>query len=99
MSAGTVQRWLREGLLAGEQSVPGAHWRIVLSEEVRRRLSGGDAPAGWVGLTEAARRLGLGKSHVVYWSNKAQRRAHEGREPAVLENRRLSDLRAPGRAP
>jgi len=66
VAVGTVQRWLREGLLAGQQSVPGAPWRIVLSEEVRRRLSGGDAPAGWVGLSEAARRLGLGKSHVAY---------------------------------
>jgi DNA invertase Pin-like site-specific DNA recombinase len=62
----TVQRWLKEGLLAGQQSVPGAPWRIVLSEEVRRRLSGGDAPAGWVGLSEAARRLGMGRSHVAY---------------------------------
>jgi DNA invertase Pin-like site-specific DNA recombinase len=66
VAVGTVQRWLREGLLAGKQSVSGAPWRIVLSEEVRQRLSGGDAPAGWVGLSEAARRLGLGKSHVAY---------------------------------
>lgn len=66
VSVGTVQRWLREGLLAGEQSVPGAPWRIVLTEEVRQRLSGGDAPSGWVGVSEAARRLGLGKSHVAY---------------------------------
>ena len=55
-----------EGLLVGQQSVPGAPWRIVLSDEVRQRLAGGDAPAGWVGLSEAARRLGLGKSHVAY---------------------------------
>jgi excisionase family DNA binding protein len=66
VSVGTVQRWLREGLLAGEQSVPGAPWRIVLTGEVRRRLSGGDVPVGWVGLSEAARRLGLSKSHVAY---------------------------------
>jgi excisionase family DNA binding protein len=52
--------------VAGEQSVSGAPWRIVLTQEVRHRLSGGDAPAGWVGLSEAARRLGLGKSHVAY---------------------------------
>jgi len=66
VTTATVQRWLKEGLLAGQQSVAGAPWRIVLSEDVRRRLSGGDAPAGWVGLSEAARRLGLGKSHVAY---------------------------------
>jgi hypothetical protein len=62
----TIHRWLREGILAGEQATPGAPWRIVLSEAVRRRLSGGDAPTGWVGLTEAADRLGLSKSHVAY---------------------------------
>ena len=62
----TVHRWLREGVLAGEQLTPGAPWRIVLSAEVRQRLAGGDAPADWVGLSEAARRLGLSKSHVAY---------------------------------
>ena len=63
----TVHRWLREGILAGEQLTAGAPWRIVLTAEVRKRLSGGEAPEGWVGLTEAARRLGLSKSHVAYW--------------------------------
>ncbi len=62
----TVHRWLREGILAGEQLTPGAPWRIVLTAEVRRRLCGGEAPEGWVGLSEAARRLGLSKSHVAY---------------------------------
>ena len=62
----TIHRWLREGVLAGEQMTPGAPWRIVLSDDVRRKLSGGNAPEGWAGLTEAARRLGLSKSHVVY---------------------------------
>jgi excisionase family DNA binding protein len=66
VTAATVRRWLREGLLAGQQVVPGAPWRIVLTDEVRRQLRGGEAPAGWVGLSEAARRLGLGKSHVAY---------------------------------
>jgi DNA invertase Pin-like site-specific DNA recombinase len=66
VAAGTVQRWLRDGVLAGHQSVSGAPWSIVLTEEVRRKLAGGEAPAGWVGLSEAARRLGLGKSQVVY---------------------------------
>ena len=62
----TIHRWLREGVLAGEQMAPGAPWRIVLTDEVRRKLAGGDAPEGWVSLGEAARRLGLSKSHVVY---------------------------------
>jgi excisionase family DNA binding protein len=62
----TIHRWLREGILAGEQMTNGAPWRIVLSDDVRRKLSGGNAPEGWAGLAEAARRLGLSKSHVVY---------------------------------
>ena len=66
MTESTIHRWLREGVLAGEQMTPGAPWRIVLTDEVRRKLAGGDAPEGWVSLGEAARRLGLSKSHVVY---------------------------------
>jgi DNA invertase Pin-like site-specific DNA recombinase len=66
VTTATVQRWLRDGVLAGQQSVPGAPWRIVLTDEVRRRLAGGDAPAGWVGLNEAARRLGLSRSLVAH---------------------------------
>ena len=67
ISKSTVHRWLRDGILAGVQLTPGAPWRIVLSEEIRERLCGGEAPAGWVGLSEAARRLGASKSQVAYW--------------------------------
>jgi len=66
VNSSTVHFWLRVGLLAGRQVAPRAPWRIVLSEEVRRRL-GGNAPEGWVGLAEAARRLGVGKPLVAYW--------------------------------
>jgi excisionase family DNA binding protein len=66
VSLSTVFRWLREGILAGEQMTPGAPWRIVLTDELRNRLTGAAAPEGWVGLTTAAERLGLSKSHVDY---------------------------------
>ena len=62
----TIHCWLRQGILAGNQMAPGAPWRILLTDEVRRKLSGGDAPEGWVSVSEAARRLGLSKSYVVY---------------------------------
>lgn len=62
----TIHRWLRDGVLAGTQATPGAPWRIVLSEEVRQRLVGGEAPRGWVGLGEASRQLGLPKQRVAY---------------------------------
>ena len=67
VTMGTVHRWLRDGVLAGEQLTPGAPWRIVLTDAVRARLSGGDAPEDWVGVTEAARRLGVSTSQVSYW--------------------------------
>ena len=67
VSMGTVHRWLREGVLAGEQLTPGAPWRIALTDEIRARLSGGDAPEGWVGVTEAAKRFGVSTSQVSYW--------------------------------
>lgn len=66
VSSKTIHRWIREGLLPGEQATVGAPWRIYLTNEVRRRLTTGDAPPGWVGLSEAARRLGLSKQHVAY---------------------------------
>jgi DNA invertase Pin-like site-specific DNA recombinase len=68
----TIHRWLREGVLPGRQTTPGAPWRIVLTDELRRRLTGGDAPAGWVGLNEAARRLGLSQSQVAHLVNRAE---------------------------
>ena len=67
VTMGTVHRWLREGVLAGEQLTAGAPWQIVLTDETRERLAGTQAPEGWVGLTEAARRLGVSKSLVTYW--------------------------------
>ena len=67
VSMHTVHRWLREGVLAGEQAMPYAPWRILLPEDVRRCLAGGAVPDGWVGLDEAARRLGISKSLVAHW--------------------------------
>ena len=67
VSMSTVHHWLRDGILVGEQLTPGAPWRIVLTDAIRDRLAGGQAPAHWVGVAEAARRLGVSTSHVAYW--------------------------------
>jgi excisionase family DNA binding protein len=69
VSNGTVHRWSREGMPRGGQVAPGAPWRIVLTEEDRQRLTAGDAPEEWVGVSEAARRLGMPKSTVAHWAN------------------------------
>jgi len=62
----TIHSWLREGILPGRQLATGAPWRIVLTDELRRKLTGGEAPPGWVGLTDAAKWLGLPKQQVAY---------------------------------
>lgn len=66
VTSASIHRWLRDGTLAGRQLAPGAPWRIRLTEELRQRLQVGDAPSHWVGLSEAARRLGLSKSRVAH---------------------------------
>jgi excisionase family DNA binding protein len=63
----TIHAWLRDGLLRGEQLMPGAPWRIVLDDDTRRRLAGENAPTGWVGFEQAARRLGVSKQTVSNW--------------------------------
>jgi excisionase family DNA binding protein len=67
VSGKTIHEWIRAGLLRGEQLTEGAPWRIVLDEQTRRRLSGSEAPQGWVGIEEAAGRLGVSKQTVVTW--------------------------------
>ena len=75
MALVTIHRWLREGILTGEQLTQGAPWRIRLTDEVRKRLTGGDAPANWVSLTEAAHRLGVSKSQVAHLVNSGKLKA------------------------
>jgi hypothetical protein len=67
VSSRTIHGWLRSGLLRGQQPMPGAPWRILLDDETRRKLAGKDAPEGWVGLDEAAQRLGVSKQSVATW--------------------------------
>ncbi|MCP4963915.1 MAG: recombinase family protein, partial [bacterium] len=71
----TIHRWLRDGVLAGEQVTPGAPWRITLTDEVRKRLTGGEAPDGWVGLKDASAMLGISKQRVAYLVNTGKLKA------------------------
>jgi DNA invertase Pin-like site-specific DNA recombinase len=72
VTASTVHLWLRQGILAGKQLAQGAPWRITLSAEVRRRLASGTAPSHWVGLAEAAQRLGISKSLAAHRVNQGK---------------------------
>ncbi|MDQ3630219.1 MAG: recombinase family protein [Actinomycetota bacterium] len=65
VSTATIRRWLREGLLPGEQSTPHAPWRIRLSDEIRSRFVP-EVPEGFLPLNEAAKKLGLARQTVLH---------------------------------
>jgi excisionase family DNA binding protein len=70
----TIRRWLRDGLLPGEQTTPGAPWRIRLSQELRARFVP-DVPDGYVPLNEAARLLGCARQTVLHKVQRGELRA------------------------
>jgi DNA invertase Pin-like site-specific DNA recombinase len=61
----TIRRWLREGLLPGEQAAPSAPWRIRLTDEIRSRFVP-DIPAGYLSLADAAKALGCARQTVLH---------------------------------
>ncbi len=65
VSTFTIRRWLRDGLLPGEQTTPGAPWRIRLTTETRARFVP-DVPDGYVPLAEAAKLLGCARQTVLH---------------------------------
>jgi len=70
----TIRRWLRDGLLPGEQTTPGAPWRIPLTDEVRRRFVP-EVPEGFVALAEAAQLLGCARQTVLQKVQRGELRA------------------------
>lgn len=74
VSTATVRRWLRDGLLGGEQTTPGAPWRIRLTDEVRRRFVP-EVPDGFVALAEAAQLLGCARQTVLQKVQRGELRA------------------------
>jgi hypothetical protein len=63
-SRATLYRWLASGFIHGEQHGPGDPWRIRIDPELRANITP-DTPDGWVGLEQAARRLGVAKQTVL----------------------------------
>jgi DNA invertase Pin-like site-specific DNA recombinase/transposase-like protein len=60
----TLLRWLDDGFVAGEQTTPGAPWRIRLTDGLRNMLVD-DAPEGWVAVQYATRTLGVSRQTVL----------------------------------
>ena len=76
LAASTIHRWLNDGFIIGEQLTPGAPWRIRVNDTLTRRLVQ-DAPAGYVVMQEATKRLGIARQTVLH-------RVQRGELDAVL---------------
>jgi DNA invertase Pin-like site-specific DNA recombinase/uncharacterized protein YndB with AHSA1/START domain len=60
----TLHRWLNDGFVAGEQVTPGAPWRIRITDELKA-LFVEEAPAGYIPMQEATKRLGVSRQTVL----------------------------------
>ncbi len=60
----TLHRWLNDGFVAGEQVTPGAPWRIRITEALKA-LFVEQAPAGYIPMREATKRLGVSRQTVL----------------------------------
>jgi excisionase family DNA binding protein len=74
VSGDTIRRWARGGFLEARQVMPQAPWRVRITDEVRQRIVP-EAPAGWVRLVDAAKRLGRSKQTVLHWVQSGKLRA------------------------
>jgi excisionase family DNA binding protein len=62
---GTIYRWLKAGLLPGEQTTAHAPWRIRLTDEIRARFVPA-VPDGYLPLDAAAKALGVARQTVLH---------------------------------
>lgn len=60
----TLHRWVKDGFIAGEQTTPGAPWRIPLTDTLRSRFVE-RSPEGYVVMQEATRLLGVTRQTVL----------------------------------
>jgi len=61
----TIHRWLKDGIIAGEQITPGAPWQIRISDEVKAKFVE-QAPKGYVTMQEATQKLGVSRQTVLH---------------------------------
>ena len=60
----TIHRLLNDGIIPGEQSTPGAPWRIRLTVDLKARFNG-EAGDGFFAMREAMRTLGVSRQTVL----------------------------------
>jgi len=71
IAASTIHRWVNDGFIGGEQTTPGAPWRIRLTETLRSRFVE-QSPAGYVVMQEATRLLDVSRQTVLQRVKRAE---------------------------
>jgi DNA invertase Pin-like site-specific DNA recombinase len=70
----TLHRWLNDGFIVGEQTTPGAPWRIRMTDELRASFVE-EAPPGWLPMLEATMALGVSRQTVLQRVKRGELRA------------------------
>jgi hypothetical protein len=60
----TLHRWVNDGFIAGEQTTPGAPWRIRITDALRSRFVE-HSPEGYVVMQDTTRLLGVSRQTVL----------------------------------
>ncbi|UIF88333.1 recombinase family protein [Cupriavidus necator] len=60
----TLHRWVNDGFIAGEQTTPGAPWRIRITDALRQQFVA-HSPDGYVVMQEATKLLGVSRQTVL----------------------------------
>jgi DNA invertase Pin-like site-specific DNA recombinase/predicted DNA-binding transcriptional regulator AlpA len=60
----TLHRWVNDGFIAGEQTTPGAPWRIRITDALRSRFVE-HSPEGYVVMQDAIKLLGVSRQTVL----------------------------------
>jgi predicted DNA-binding transcriptional regulator AlpA len=60
----TLHRWVNDGFIAGEQTTPGAPWRIRITDALRSRFVE-HSPEGYVVMQDATKLLGVSRQTVL----------------------------------
>ena len=74
LAPSTLHRWLGDGFIAGEQTTPGAPWRIRMNDELRA-LFVDDAPDGWLAMLEATMAHGVSRQTLLQRVKRGELRA------------------------
>ena len=74
LAPSTLHRWLSDGFIAGEQTTPGAPWRIRITAELRA-LFVDDAPEGWLAMLEATLAYGVSRQTLLQRVKRGELRA------------------------